>query len=341
MPKDILLYGSIWDYQAMFFSQQIAEALEEDPEAELTLRINSEGGNPEYGMSIILKAQEMRDQMKAIVEGQAHSMAFSLLAYLDDVSAIDTAQFILHRASYGQWTEGRPEFEGSLAAQSLTKTNKDLEKALRAKMDVEKFEALPQMKEKGWTLKDIFALDDRKEVLLSAQDMKKVGLVKTIIKVTPQKAAQIEKIFKAATSTNSLDGLRKAAQIQEPKEEPKKVAMTLAELKAQHPAIYAEAKAEGVTEGTTQERDRAGAWLAWQKIDPEMVLKGIKEGKAMTQTETSELQAKAVSVAMLGNLGKGNANDLNPGEAPAEQTEQEKKEAAFLGSVDKVFGKKK
>ena len=352
MTTDILLYGSIWEYNVQYFFSQIKEALEKQPKTDFKLRMNTPGGNPEYAMSIITKLQEMTG-VKCIVEGQAHSMGASILFYIDDAECIDTAQCLLHRASYGEWSEGREGFKGSVSEQSLIQTNKDLEKAFRAKVDVEAFENLKQCKDGNITVKSLFSMEaGRQEVLLTPNDMKKIGLVNRIVKITPTKEAEFKAMYDEFKSSNSLDEYKKAAEKTAviEKSEPKNTIMTPEEFKAQNPAGYAQLVAE--TEKTTKEaavkseQDRVGAWMAFESADPEFVKKGIKEGRVMTQTEMAELTVKLATGTAVKKAVKEAEDDSAEGVKTAESkvelgadgkvkvaTEAEKKSAEFEQSV--------
>jgi ATP-dependent protease ClpP protease subunit len=351
MTAEILLLGVISEYNVLYFFTQIKEALEKDAKADFLLRVNCRGGNPEYSMSIISKVQEMKE-IKIQVDGMAHSMAAWFLLYVKEASSIDTAQYLLHRASYGEWAEAREDFKGSIAEQSLIKTNKDLEKAFRAKVDVEAFENLKQCKDKNITVESLFSMESgREEVLLTPADMKKIGLIQEIIKITPTKTAQIEAMYNEYKGCTSLDEYKKAAEKTAALPEPKKDnPMTIEEFKAAHPAEYAKHIAEiektAKADSIKAEQDRVGAWMAFEAADKEAVQKGIKEGRVMTQTEMAELTVKLAT----GNITKQAVNNAEEDSAagiktdevvvelgadgkPKVKTEAEKNAVAFEKSV--------
>jgi ATP-dependent protease ClpP protease subunit len=343
MAKAILLYGQIWEYQVEYFYEQIKEAQEDDPEAELEILINCVGGNPGYGMSLIRKAQEL-EAAPLIVEGMAHSMALFLLAYVpvERVSAIDTAQFVLHRASYGEWYEQSTAFKGSIEEKILVKTNKDLEKAFRARVDVAVLEALPQFTERNLKLRDIFSLESREEVLLTAQDMKKLGLVNDIIKVTPSRIAAIKTTAEAFKDCKTIEQFRLAAQTIQAK--PKLAAetkpndyMDLNELKTKYPALYAQVKAEGHAEGLaagiSQEKDRVESIMVFNHLDPEACKKAIEEGKPLSAKQMAEFQLKAISNTKLETIKKDSAGKVETDKVDPEKTEEQKKLEAFEKSA--------
>lgn len=334
MPKDILLYGALWEYNAMFFHHQINESLKDDANADLALRINCRGGSPEFGMGTINKIQETPNFVRTLVEGEASSMAFFALCCLKDVEAIETAQFVVHRAAYGDWIETSPSFKGSVHEESLAKTNKDLEKMFRAAVDVEAFENLTQVKAKNLKVKDIFSMEGRVEILLSAADMKKIGLVHKIIRITPAKTAEIKSLSAAFENCASLEQFQKAAEavnLPAPKQQSKVTNMTLEEFRAQHPEVFQSA----VNVGVNQERDRVGAWLPYQKIDAEAVVKGIKEGRSISESERSEFAVKALNPEALKKVADGNAPDVSTTEVVKEKTEEETKKDAEKQSFEK------
>lgn len=344
MAKDILLYGTISEASAMFFNEQIEEAYEDDPETEFTLRVNCEGGSPDYGMSIIEKINELDGKISIKVGAQAHSMALFMLAYIDTSKAecIDTTQAVLHRAAYSNWIENSVSFNGSIYQQMMVKTNKDLEKAFRAKADIELLEALPQFKDKDITLKDIFSTDSRLEVLLSASDLKKIGLVSKVNKITPtrqlQMAAQMDKFKKCA----SLSDFRVAAKFEETvieTELTKNENMNLSELKEKHFAVYAEA----IQAGIAIERDRVEGIMVFNEIDPAGVKAAIESGKPLSSKQSSEFALKNFNLNALKNIeadsvkGDLTTDEIEVKEKPEKQTEKE----AFEASVQAKLNLKK
>lgn len=360
MTAEILLLGVISEYNVLYFFSQIKEALEKDAKADFLLRVNCRGGNPEYSQSIFSKIQTM-PETKIQVDGMAHSMAAFFLLYVKEATCIDTAQFLFHRASYGEWSESRDDFKGSIAEQSLIKTNKDLEKAFRAKVNVEAFENLKQCKDSNITVESMFSMEaGRQEVLLTPADMKKIGLIQSIIKITPTKSAQIEAMYNEHKGCTSLDEYKKAAEKTASHPEPKNTIMTLEEFKAQNPAEYAKHVAEvektAKADAIKTEQDRVGAWMAFEGADKEAVQKGIKEGRTMTQTEMAELTVKLATGVATKNAAKeaegDSSKEVKTGEdksavstknadgteKTAEQKEAEKKVASFEAGVLSELG---
>lgn len=348
MPKDIILYGHIGQYNAMYFFDQLSEAMENDAEANLTLRVNTEGGSPEYAMGIITKMQEIADQFGLVkVEAQAHSMGLFLLAYIDKnkIEAIDCTQAVLHRAAYPSWFESSSSFPGSIHQDIITKTNKDLEKAFRARVDVEVLEALPQMVEKSLTLKDIFATDTRHEVLLTGSDLKKIGLVGRVVKITPSKVEEQKAQARMFSGLNSLEDFKMAASnaSQSKNEEKPDTVMTIEKLKAEFPAVYAAIIVLGKEEGAKVEQERVKAWMHWVKTDAEKVNAALASGAQITMSDISEMSAKAANQKALAAVEADSASaTATPagGQEPAKgaESEKEKNLEAFLSGVDNHLG---
>lgn len=354
MAKDILLFGYIGEYNAMFFFDQINEAMETNSEEVLDLRVSTDGGSPDFMMSIVEKVQELADKMTFKGGSKLHSAGFFAMCYLpkDRVSCMDTAQAVVHRAAYPSWIEGDTSFKGSVNETLMINANKNLEKAFRASVNIEVFEALPQMKEKNYTTKDIFSIDSRVEVVLTAKDLKAIGLVGKINKITPTKT--IEAKIAAFNQCKTLDEFKLAAQAistdknEKPEPQITKI-MTLAELRAAHPELCAQIKAEGVAEGktagVTAEKERVAAWEAWREVDPEAVSKAVVEGKEIKMSDISALSAKAASPARLQKLNADAAAAVASGETPVLDTTKtpaqlaaEKKLGAIEASLDKSLG---
>lgn len=318
--KTILLYGSIDSYKARDFHSAISSITDETEE--VLLRINSPGGSPEYGWGMISMFNELKNPKRILVDGRAHSMGAYFLAYANDVESLDVSEFLIHRAAYPEWIESNPENFDDAMKGNLMRVNQSLEKALRSKIDVAKFEAIAGVK-----MKDIFSLDQRIDVFLSAKQAKEVGLISKITKLTAEMAADITEFAKAAESEHKIY-IPKAAEVP-PTNFPKpNKTMTQAELKATHPELFASIQSDAVK----QEQDRVGAWMAFIDVDPVAVAKGIKDGESMSQTAMAEFSRKAFAKQQVAAAAGDSA-----GAAPAEgvKTEEElKKEADAKATAD-------
>lgn len=341
MPNDILIYGRIDEWNARSFFQSISDAQEDGEETALTFRINTGGGEPEYGWGMCSKINEIVNK-KALVDGKAYSMGLFACCYIDEVSCHDVSQFMVHRAGYSEWFEKSEYFTEPLQ-ENLANINKNLEKAFRNKIDVEAFENLKQVKEKGITVKDIFSMDGRIDVFFSAQDAKKIGLVKNIIKLTPEKKAEISAFEESVNASREGKKVNKyeVVTVDEPKEdEPKNTNMTADEIKAKYPAAHAEI----LNSGVAAERDRVESIMVFADVDMAECKKAIESGKPLTAKQMAELSRKSMNAEVLTKVKDDSKGEVKT-EAAKEDAEKggEKAEAVknFEADLDKRLGIKK
>lgn len=324
--KDILIYGSINEETSADFIEDVNEALCEDPATEIVVRINSNGGSPEYTWGMIAKFNELTGSKKVKNDGKSYSMGLFFNCYVENASALDVSNFLLHRAAYPQWIESDPEYFNQAMRENLAAINKSLRTAFEAKVDVAKFEKL-----KGVTLDEVFSMDSRIDVNLTAAEAKKIGLINEIIVITPSIKAEIEANLNNYTA--GISAKYTEAKINNPinNNNPKKSIMTIETLKAEHPAVYAAALALGVE----QEKDRVGSIMAFNDIDPEAVKKAIASGKFLSETEKSELAIKAIAKLKL----SATKEEATPAAATSEETvtksETEIKAESFMAEVKK------
>jgi ATP-dependent Clp protease protease subunit len=314
MAKELYLYSPIYDFVAESFISQMEENKTEDVE----IRANTPGGNVFAGWGMVAKIKEHEGAVKMKVDGYVASMGTILLAFVDDTEALDVSRVHLHRADgYVNSPEEQAFLDG---------VNKDLRAKLTSKIDAEKFKEIT-----GKTINDLFDSKDRIDVWLTAKQAKQVGLIKKIVKLNPTEIAAINRMNIAAS----------AEQPPVTKEQPNNKVMTLEELKAQHPALYAQAVASGTTEGAEKERARIRAWEAYRHIDAAKVDEGIKSGKEITVSDMAEFNAKALSPEALKKLAAEAAPQVQTTEvSEKEKTEKEKKVSDFAALVNANLGRK-
>jgi ATP-dependent protease ClpP protease subunit len=278
MPKEVLLYGPIYSWSASAFIEAINESGTED----ITLRVNSDGGEVAYGWGMITKFSELKGKKLLKNDGKANSMAAFMFCYADDAEATDVSDFRFHRAGYPSWVESNPEYFTAEMKTSLSRMNANLRKAMEAKMDIKMLEEM-----KGCTLDEMFSMDDRIEIALTAKEAKKVGLINRIVPLTPKKKAEIEADMSVATAR--LTGFVPAAKTNQNKTQNK---MTLEELKNEHPAAYAAAIEAGEKIGIAKEKARAEVWAHYADVDPKAAKEGIASGKEISQLQMIEFTEK-------------------------------------------------
>jgi ATP-dependent protease ClpP protease subunit len=331
MPKQILLYGRIDSYAATEFNECLQEMQESAPIDELTLRINTPGGEPEYGWGIISMFKDLDCIKKVKVDGQAHSMGAFILCYVNEAETLDVAEFLIHRAAYPSWIESSEMFDQA-TKDNLIRINQSLEKAFRAKVDVAMFEQM-----KGVKVKDIFSMDQRLDVYLTAKEAKKIGLVNKITTLTSDAANEIKAYAKAAESGKGIFVPTITENNNEFNQNQNHKKMTAAEFKAAHPAEYAALQQEAIN----AERDRVGALLAFIDVDQKSIVEAVKKGDALTGTMAAELTRKAVSKAAVSALADDSAKDIQVGDEGAEGAEDKAKKESEKNIVDFMEAAKK
>ena len=335
MIKEVLIYSDVTGRSAADFITQVNEIEEGDS---LTVRVNTDGGSPEYTYGIVSKFNEFEGDKLVKIDGKAYSAGLFFACFAENVEALDVSQFLVHRAAYGSWFEESTYFTEALKA-NLASINKDLETAFRNKIDVDKFESLKSVKQKNITVKDIFSMDDRIDVFLTASEAKKIGLISKINKITPSKKAKIDAGMMQIAAKYNLkveEEVKPVVEANNNKPNKNNINMTIEKFKAEHPGVFAEVRAIGVAE----ERDRVGAWQVFADADPEAVAAGIKSGKPLTSTETAELTVKKVSAASLAALALGNAEPvLTDAEKAAKATADALLEDDKLSDVQKLQAK--
>lgn len=322
MDKEVLIYGDIYGFTAADFINAVNEVADTD---KLVIRLNTNGGSPEYTYGMISKFKEFTGDKLVKVDGKAYSMGFFFSCFAEKVEALDVSQFMVHRAGYSTWFEESQYFTEALK-ENLASINKDLELAFRNKVDVAAFEEL-----KGVTIKEIFSMEDRKDVFLTSKEAKKIGLISKVNKITPTKKAKIEAgMHQVAAKYNLNVGQEKPEELAaQDNNKPKKSVMTFEELKAKHPELFAQAKAVGVTE----ERNRVEAWGVFAEVDPKAVAEGISSGKEITMKEIGEFSLKKNSSEALGKIADGNADEVITDE---EKAAKEAADALAKGEGEKT-----
>lgn len=320
MAKEVLLYSNIDGCSAQDFINAVGDAT-----GDLTVRVNTNGGIPEYSWGMVKKFQEYSEKKFIKVDGKAYSAGCFMLCYADteNTECLDVSDFLIHRAAYSSWFESDPNYFTKEVRQSLERVNENLKNALLSKTTAENF-----LKVTGNNIDDVFSLDARIDVYLNATQAKKLGLIGKIVSITPQKQAEVNALMATA-----LGKERQTVVSNENSNESltiKKEKMNVEKLKAEHPDVYASVLALGVA----KEKDRATAWLTFNEIDAKAVSEGVKSGMDITQTAMAEFSLKALSAKSVATLEAESATAVQTSEAPkAVETEKAQAISAFEKAV--------
>lgn len=276
MAKEIYLYTGIYDFTA----EKLISSMEENMDSNMNMRVNTPGGNPLAMWGIAAKMKE-HGNVSIQIDGAANSAGFFLLPYAKKVTALNVSSGLLHRADMYASTE--------IEKQWLNARNKDLRAQLESKINVAKLEKL-----KGVTMDQIFDPEKRIDVILTAKEMKAIGLVDEIVELTPIEMEAMSSMFEKIAASSSVQ-----------LEDKNKKLMNIQELRAQHAALYDEIFEIGAKAGVSAERDRVSAALVFNHLDPEGVKGIIASGKPMTATQQAEFALKAMSPKAAEELAAG------------------------------------
>lgn len=312
----LLIYSGISSYFAEDFVYRL---LEIDQEKDIEIYINSPGGSVFAGWSIIGALNERKGKSTAKVFGDASSMAFFMLLFMDKVEALDVSTFLIHRADMYVESEEDKQF--------LADINKQLRSKLEQKIDADIFESIT-----GVTIDDIFSSDQRINVNLTAKQAKKIGLVDEIITIKPKQLESLsEKVF---ALFDYSEGPKNPINNKNHK------TMNKQELQQEHPDVF-----KSISEdGANAERARVKAWMAWASVDPERVKKGISEGEEMTAEIVAEMTETAANKSTVETIKKDNPETVDTKNAEAKKAEEVKEEKEltdFAGAVRAAAGLKK
>lgn len=281
--NEILIYGGIYEWTASEFIKAFAE-IEGD---EVVVRMNTDGGDPLTGHGMVARLQEFEGLKKIKVDGKAYSTGFFMCLYADNVECLDVSQFLVHRASYGEWYENSEYFTQPLR-ENLASINADLEKAFRNKLNVAEFEKI-----KGVKVKDIFSMNSRIDVFLTAKEAKQIGLVSKINTITPKKAQELKASFSKLAARYDVDFSNVTETHTASGDDNKKVNnknkyMTIEQFKAENPELFAQIQKNAVA----SEKDRVNAWLKFVDVDAKAVTEGIKAGENLSQEAMADFSVK-------------------------------------------------
>jgi ATP-dependent protease ClpP protease subunit len=278
MAKELYLYNPIYSYTA----EDLMTSMEEFKDEDITLRMNTPGGSVFDGYGMLSKMKE-HGNVTIMLDGMAASMGAFMLPFAKRVIAYDLAKVMIHRAD--AYTGGDETRINNL---------KDINKTLRAKFE-KRVNAEKFLEVTGKTLDDVFNGLERVDIWLTAKEAKKIGLIDEVRVMTPEIQGQI-----AASMGGSQEIIvQKVLPIINKN-------MTKEEFKAKHPEAYASI----VGEAQENEQDRIEAWMSFIDTDKVAVEAGIASGKAPSLKEITTLTKKAIAIAAVATLEKGNPKDV-------------------------------
>jgi len=322
--SEIYLYTDFYRFTA----EEFARNLDKTKGEATVVRLYSSGGNPQAGYTMLAKMAE-HGKVTLKVDGYADSMAAFMLCYANGSECLDISTFTFHRAAYPEYVE-----TDAAMLTELANINAFLRKGFENKIDVEKFE-----ESTGTSVDQMFSMDGRIDVTLSAEQAKEVGLIERINPVTDVMLQAISKnqAIEASTLAKRVEIKAEAPKAKAPETEKKQIIsklnkMDINKLRSENLELFNEVVALGVT----QERDRVGSFMAFADVDIEAVTKGIVEGGELSRTSMAEFTRKAMSAETVKKIEDDAAPEIVKDEIKAEDEGKDKIEA-FLAESRKTY----
>lgn len=283
--NEIPLYSPIYSWVAESFVREV-NTFPDD--SELTIRINTPGGQVTTGYAMISRLSDREGAVKMYVDGIAYSMAAYMLLYSSNNVGSENSRYMFHKAAYPSYYE-----PNDAEQQELKRINAEFKTKMKSKL-----KDIPETKE---LISKVFESDVRNDVYLSAKEAKKIGLIHEIKKLDKEVKAymdeQVEMLAFYTKKSEIENNTEKITNIEVNKSNKKESTMDVNELKSKHPDLYSQVFNSGVKTGVENEKDRVGAFLPYLDAAPEAVKKAISGDSNITETQRSEFAIALVKQA--------------------------------------------
>jgi ATP-dependent Clp protease protease subunit len=290
MEAEIRLYGPITSDTASLY----ISLFESNKSNDLTVRVNTPGGEVFAAWGVIIKYQEHAKGKNLKVDGRADSGGAFLCCYAPHAVCHDISLFLFHRAAYPAWVEGDPNYFTDDMKNALIKVNRHLRNAMESKFTAKKWKEVT-----GVSLDELFSLDSRIDVTIDANQAKELGLVNEVITITPEKKAEVQSLMELSLAAQNYFPTTSTGDITPEVEQPLKTnKMTIDKLKTEHPEVYDAIFNKGVT----TERDRVCALMAYVSVDAALIAENIKKGEQVTTAFMAEMNVKMFSAGRIAEV---------------------------------------
>lgn len=318
MGKELYVYSPIYSSTVELINKQLSSVSDDE---DLLVRLNSPGGEVNAGFAFLSKLSERTSKTKAIIDGQAKSMAAYWLPFFNHVTSNDTSELMFHKAAYAEWykpTEAEQE--------SLERTNKIFKDKITAKVQGKKGS-------EGFLAK-LFEEGKRNDVELTPQQAKDLGIVDEVrtLEVQAYSDMQIVAMFNEGEQPEKKKKPQKEGNNNQIRK-----SMDLVTLKTEHAVLYAQILQEGFDNGVKAEKDRVEAWAVYNEVDPEKVKAGIESGEALTAKAMAEFNLQVASGEKVKAI-EGEAPGAIKTPEPTAETEEEKQAKADKALLDQELG---
>ena len=321
MPKEILLYFPIYSSTAASF----IEEMEANKGNDVCIRMNCPGGDVMASMGMIAKYNEHTGGKKVKVDGRAASMAAYFCAMADEVECLDVSEFLIHRAAFPTWVENDKNIFTDEMKGMLQRHNDMLRASLEKKIDPAKFKRM-----KGKSFDDVFSMDSRIDVTLTASEAKTLGLVTKVFPLNQAKKREINALASNVGIAAFYDETAEAETIIITNN--KQTVMTIQDVRA-NAEVYNALKAEILK----REKDRIAAFAAFAEYDEKAVLEAIIKGDEFSPSFGAKMQAAAIKKLGITNITNATATVTETNEVATAATDEDKAKAdaaAFYNGVN-------
>lgn len=288
--ETIYLYQPIYSGSAEDFGRELSAA-----KGDINVRINCPGGSVYDAVSMIALYRDSPNKKYIKVDGMAKSGAAFLCAATpaDQVECLDVSEFMFHRAAYPSWIESDANYFTDAMKQSLAVTNSNLRSLMECKCSSQQFEAVT-----GTSYDTMFSLDSRVDVNLTAQQMKQLGLVGKVTKLTQSIQREIIALSAQCGIAAFSDKVTKI-----------NFKMNVQEIREQHPEAYQAI----IALGKKAESERVNAIMGWNNVDATKVAEMIASGEEITPKAIQEFSTNAANKAALAAVAASAAPAVTTG----------------------------
>lgn len=304
---------------------------------DVIISLNTPGGYVFDGIEIYNAIKEHPGNVVIETGALVASCGGWIMLAADEVWVKENTTFMMHRVQGGVWGNADEMRKGAEINEGLEGLILDI---FEKKMD--RNDAREKMNSEFWAfggnaivelgLADevIKADDDSEELNEENQNKFKAMVNNTLAKVENFISENKSDFF--SRGLNFKNKLQKneskfITNKQTPENKQEKSLMNLDKLKNEYPELYAEV----LNLGIQREKNRAGAWMVFNDLDPEAVKAGVDGGKEISSVDFANFQRKQMNKAALTNMDEESPADTTTpegSEVAAEQTAEEKAEEA-------------
>lgn len=334
----LLIYGEIGGWWDGIQARDFAEQLLAIDAPEIDVRINSNGGEVFTAQAIYSSLKRHPAKINVFIDGMAASAATIVAMAGDVITMPENALMMVHNPLTGLWGNANEMRE---VADTLDKVRETMLAVYRNKTELDDTKLTELLDAETYmTAAEAFDLgfvDVVSEAMQVVATRKKSGNFEVNgLVMAAEKFKQLPDHWRNAVNSQRKAPPPKTGNIENTQKEAK--GMTLDELKAQHPEVYAAA----VEEGQTQERERIKAIEALAMVGHEALTASAKFENAISP-EAFALEIVKAEKESKGKYLENRREDAKVLEAVSNQPDnttndaKEKERAAVVSTIAGAF----